>query len=108
MAQIPTVVVTTSTLVTHPPWPETPPLVKRPVSSPPGEPVSSGVPSTSLPPTNNRFRSELERDRALLVGVFESESAIIQLQDGGGFHIQAHLYNLLYASVFTAQSSLRS
>jgi hypothetical protein len=53
--QIPTEEVTTSTLVTLRPWPETHPPVKRLVLSPPGEPVSSGVPSTSLPPTSKRI-----------------------------------------------------
>lgn len=52
--QIPMVVVTTNILVTLRPWHETHLPVKRLVSSPPGEPVSSGVPSTSLPPTNKR------------------------------------------------------
>jgi hypothetical protein len=46
------VVVTINTLVTLRPWHETHPPVKRLVLSPPGEPVSSGVPSTSLPPTS--------------------------------------------------------
>lgn len=50
--QIPTVVVIINISVTLPPWPETHPPVKRLVSSPPGEPVSSGVPSTSPPPTS--------------------------------------------------------
>jgi hypothetical protein len=49
------VVVTINTLVTLRPWHETHPLVKRLVLSPPGEPVSSGVPSTSLPPTSKRI-----------------------------------------------------
>jgi hypothetical protein len=54
--QIPTVVVIINISVTLPPWHETHPPVKRLVLSPPGEPVSSGVPSTSLPPTNNRIK----------------------------------------------------
>jgi hypothetical protein len=50
--QIPTVVVIINISVTLPPWPETHPPVKRLVLSPPGGLVSSGVPSTSPPPTS--------------------------------------------------------
>ena len=86
--QIPTEVVTINTLVTLLPWPETHLPVKRLVLSPPGEPVCSGVPSTSLPPTNKRFDS---------------------LEDGGGVErmLAPEVWIIrrictTYASVFTA------
>jgi len=67
-AQIPMVVVIINTLVTLRPWHETHPPVKRLVLSPPGEPVSSGVPSTSLPPTS-RWKDGID-DLAVEVWIF--------------------------------------
>ena len=90
--QIPTEEVTTSTLVTHLPWPEMHQPVKRPVLSPPGEPVCSGVPSTSPPPTN-----KLEKLDERCLDLWDSSS------ESGGRRIQGALVQL-YASVFTAQN----